>query len=160
MLGRHIEFKVLENRMQQMWAQKGIINIIDLGQEFFLVTFTSEEGQEFALMEGSWSWMIYDHYLTVRDWRDNFCLARDAIEELAIWVRIYGLPIEYYDNSVLSYIVDQIGKTVKVDKNTLTRAKIKYVRLCIQVNLMKLLLAMLSIKGHHYKDTVTCLIKT
>lgn len=52
---------------------------------------------------------------------------------------------------MLSYIGYHIGKTVKVDKNTISREIGKYVRLCIQVNLMKPLLAKFSIKGRHYK---------
>lgn len=64
MLERRIAYKVLENRVHQMWARRGILNIVDLGHEYYLVTFTSKEDQAFALMEGSW--LIYDHYLTVR----------------------------------------------------------------------------------------------
>lgn len=91
MLGRHIGYKALENRLHQMWDMRGIINIVDLGQDFFLVTFTSEEDQEFAILEGPW--MIYDHYLTVRVRSTNFYPKGDVIKNLAIWVRIAGLPI-------------------------------------------------------------------
>lgn len=93
--------------------------------------------------------MICNHSLTVRAWSVNFCPAGYAIEELVVWVRIPGLPIEYYDNRVILYIGDRIGKTCKVDKNTLSMGKGKYARLCIQVNLIKPLLVMLSIKGRH-----------
>lgn len=82
MLERRIRFKDLETRLQQLWMRKGIIHIVDLGQDFFLVTFTCEEDQDFALLEGPW--MIYDHYLTAREWGPNFYHARDAIEELAV----------------------------------------------------------------------------
>jgi hypothetical protein len=40
-----------------------------------------------------------------------------------VWVRISGLPIEYYDAKILHYIGNRIGKTVKVDKNTLSSKK-------------------------------------
>ncbi|KAI5435238.1 hypothetical protein KIW84_021886 [Lathyrus oleraceus] len=65
----------------------------------------------------------------VRAWSANFCYAGGVIEELAIWVIISGLPIKYYDNRVLSYIGYHIGKTVKVDKNTISREIGKYARL-------------------------------
>lgn len=42
MLGKRIGYKALEAKLQQLWARKGIINIVDLGQDFFLVTFTCE----------------------------------------------------------------------------------------------------------------------
>ncbi|KAI5404273.1 hypothetical protein KIW84_051431 [Lathyrus oleraceus] len=62
MLGRSIRFRALENKLQLLWAKRGVLNIIDLGQEFHLVTFTIPEDQSDALLEGPW--MIYDHYLT------------------------------------------------------------------------------------------------
>lgn len=41
-----------------MWARRGDLSIVDLGQEYYLVTFGSEEDHDFALMEGPW--LIYD----------------------------------------------------------------------------------------------------
>lgn len=66
------------------------------------------------------------------------------------WVRIYDLPIEYYDARMMTFIGNRIGKMVKVDKNTLMQEHGKYDRLCVEVNLTKLLLAMFTIKGRKY----------
>lgn len=49
LLGCKIGFKVLETRLKQLWVRKGIIQIIDLSNDFFLVTFSSSEDHEFAL---------------------------------------------------------------------------------------------------------------
>lgn len=146
-LGRRICYKALENHLRHMWARRGVLNIIDLYQEYYLVTFRSQEGHYFALMEGPW--LIYD--LTIREWSPNFCPSSDAVEKLAVWVRISGLPIKYYDINFLTFIENMIEKTIKVDKNTLSREKGKCARLCIRVDLTKLLLAMFSNKGRHYK---------
>lgn len=59
LLGRKIGFKALETRLNQMWVRKGIINIIDLGYDFFLVTFSNLEDRDHALLDGPW--LIYDH---------------------------------------------------------------------------------------------------
>lgn len=66
--------------------------------------------------------------------------------EVTVWVRILGLPIEDYDDQVLTFIGNRIGKMVKVDKNMLTMRMGKYARLCVQLDLTKLLVAMFSIK--------------
>lgn len=52
LLGQKIGFKALENRLNQLWVRKGVINIIDLGNEFFLVTFTNDEDRTHALTDG------------------------------------------------------------------------------------------------------------
>jgi hypothetical protein len=95
-------------------------------------------------------WFIYDHYLTVQEWKPNFNPISDTIKEVAVWMRISGLPIEYYDSQILSFIGNNVGKTVKVDKNTLAQERGKYARLCVQVDLTKPLLAMFTLKGRKY----------
>jgi hypothetical protein len=148
LLGRRIGYKALETRLKQMWVKKGIINIIDLGNDYYLVTFTHDFDHGTALMNGPW--FIYDHYLTVKEWSPDFHPQSDTIKKVAVWVRISGLPIEYYDSRVLKHIGNKIGSTVKVDKNTLMQERGKYARICVEVDLSKSLLAMFMIKGRKY----------
>ncbi|XP_058753900.1 uncharacterized protein LOC131627062 [Vicia villosa] len=121
LLGRKIGYKALENRLRQMWVKKGVISIIDLSNDYYLVAFSHEDDKRVAMGEGPW--FIYDHYLTVKDWGPNFHPEKDAIEEVAVWIRNAGLPIEYYDTSVLTFIGNRLGKAVKVDKNTVKQER-------------------------------------
>lgn len=68
-----------------------------------------------------------------------------------MWLRITGLPIEYYSQSILKIIDDRIGETMKMDKTTTEGERGKYARVYVKVNLSKPLLAMFSIKGRLYK---------
>ncbi|KAK2359196.1 zinc ion binding / nucleic acid binding protein [Trifolium repens] len=149
LMGRRIGYKALETRLKQIWVRKGVISIIDLGYEYFLVYFTNEEDYTKALEDGPW--LIYDHYLIAREWTPNFHPSNAKIEKAAVWVRISGLPIEYYDAKVLHYIGNRIGQTVKVDRNTLLQERGKYARVCVEVDLNKPLLAMFELKDEIYK---------
>jgi hypothetical protein len=149
LLWRRIGYKALETRLKQMWVRNGIINMVDVGNDFFLVTFTSSEDHYRALIDGPW--MIYDNYLVVREWNPNFHPFGEVIEKVAVWVRFSGLPIEYYDTKMLTFIGNRIGRTVKVDRTTQTQARGKYARLCVEVDLTKPLLAMFQIKDRYYK---------
>lgn len=75
-----------------------MLSIIQLGQDYCLVTFLSEKDHQTTPMGGLW--LIYDHYLTMREWSPNFCPSNDVVEQLAMWVRVFGLPIDYYDQKV------------------------------------------------------------
>lgn len=52
LLGKQVGFKILEHRLQQLWARMGVINLIDLGNEFFMVNFISQIDKDHALNEG------------------------------------------------------------------------------------------------------------
>ncbi|XP_058776009.1 uncharacterized protein LOC131650313 [Vicia villosa] len=149
LLGRKIGYKALESRLNQMWVKRWVISIIDWSNDYYLVAFSHDDDKKAALANGPW--FIYDHYLTVKDWRPNFQSESDTIDEVAVWVRISGLPIEYYDPRALSEFGNKIGRTIKVDKTTIKQERGKYARVCVAVNLAKPLLAMFRIEGSSYK---------
>ena len=55
----------------------------------------------------------------MKEWNPEFYPGSDTIENMAVWVRIFGIPIKYYDARVLKFIGNIIDKMVEVDKNTL-----------------------------------------
>lgn len=122
--------------------------MVDLGNDYFLVSFSSTEDLSAVLTEGPW--LIYDHYLIVREWTPNFDPMSASINKVAVWVRFSGLPLEYYDSKVLTFIGNRIGRTVRVDQNTLYLERGKYARLCVEVDLTKPLLAMFELQGRFY----------
>lgn len=79
-----------------------MINIIDLSNDYYLVNFSYDDDHNPVLANEHW--FIYDHYLTLKEWSPDFHPASIPIENLAVWVRILGLPIEYYDTKILSFI--------------------------------------------------------
>lgn len=46
LLGRKIGYKALELRLKQMWVRNGVINIIDIGNDYFLVPFSHEDDKK------------------------------------------------------------------------------------------------------------------
>lgn len=87
----------------------------------------------------------------MKAWTSEFHPESHTIINVAVWIIIYGLPIEYYDAKVLHAIGDRVGRTIKVDKNTIQRERGKYTRLCVEVNISKPLLAMFTIRENSYK---------
>lgn len=62
MLGRCVNFWVLEAKLQRSWTKGGSIN--DKSDNFYLVKFAIEEDYNLALFEGPR--MVADHYLIVQ----------------------------------------------------------------------------------------------
>ena len=62
------------------------------------------------------------------------------IEKVMVWVMLSGLLIKFYDNKFLIFLGNIIGNTLKVDAMTSKQVRGKYVRICIEVYLSKVLL--------------------
>lgn len=63
-------------------GQNGALNIVDLGQEYSLVTFTSEYDQHAVLINNPW--LINDQYSSVNEWSANLCTTGDVIEQIVV----------------------------------------------------------------------------
>ncbi|RYR76834.1 hypothetical protein Ahy_A01g001365 [Arachis hypogaea] len=145
LLGRRIGYGVLKKRLESMWIKEGMLTLIDVGNEFFLVRFTELEDYNWALKGGPW--LIFDHYLAVQRWRPDFNPSVEQLTKIAAWVRIPDLPIEYYDKYVMRTIGNVIGKTLKIDYNTAGQARGKFARICVELDLAKPLRPKFKIKG-------------
>ncbi|KAI9113143.1 hypothetical protein K1719_015668 [Acacia pycnantha] len=79
LLGRSIGYKLLLSILQSMWAKKGVLSLINIGNGFFVVKFTNKDDCLQALTGGPW--MVFDHYLTVRPWEPLFHSKRATINK-------------------------------------------------------------------------------
>lgn len=54
------------------------------------------------------------------------------VSSVAVWVRLPELPIEYYDNEVVTKIGSAIGPMLRIDSNTAIEARGRFVRICLR----------------------------
>ncbi|KAK4255547.1 hypothetical protein QN277_008534 [Acacia crassicarpa] len=148
LLGRNIGYKNLLAILQTLWAKRGVINLINVGNGFFVVKLTNKEDYMNALTGGPW--MLFDHYLTVRPWEPFFNPWRAKIDKVAVWVRMPRLALEYYDKEALTWIGNRIGETLKIDFNTSCQLRGHYARICVLVDLSKQLMPGFTLDGEDY----------
>ena len=71
--------------------------------------------------------------------------SRATLESVAVWVRLPGLPVEYYDLTILKEIAAKIGPVLRINAHTAAERHGRYARVCVQLNLDKPLLRRLRI---------------
>ncbi|CAN1181524.1 hypothetical protein LINPERHAP2_LOCUS35448 [Linum perenne] len=129
----------MSRKLPQLWAKKGSISVSDVGFGFYIVRFETVADFDRAMFGGPW--MINDHYVVIQEWRPYFRPEETFLSTLRVWVRLPGLPFEYFDNSVLKIIGDRIGRTVRIDHTTLEGSRGNFARICVEVDLSKPLLS-------------------
>ncbi|KAJ1434566.1 hypothetical protein SESBI_05434 [Sesbania bispinosa] len=134
------------------------MEIIDLDNEYFVVRFEDLDDLQHVFDDGPW--MLGDHYIVIQRRQLGFVPYEDDLRRVAVWVRVPGLPIEFYDKRVLWSIGNALGKTVKIDVNTLQERgnvhgdfiidREKFARICIEVDLNRILISKFSSEGRIY----------
>ncbi|CAN1338792.1 hypothetical protein LINPERPRIM_LOCUS38223, partial [Linum perenne] len=138
-LDRCFPFSFMSRKLPQLWSKKGNIEVSDVGFGFYIVRFETVADHERALFGGPW--MINDHYVVIQEWRPYFRPEETVLSTLCVWVRLPGLPFEYFDRSILKIIGDRIGRTVRIDHTTLEGSRGNFARICVEVDLSKPLLS-------------------
>ncbi|CAN1154598.1 hypothetical protein LINPERHAP2_LOCUS20104 [Linum perenne] len=136
-LKKSFSFLTMKRRLEILWARSGTIQMCDLANNFFLVSFSEAIDYKRAGFDGPWK--IYDYYITVAQWTPAFNEEK-PIQKILTWVRLPRLPIHYFNRVAVSRIGNFIGRTVRLDLATAEGARARYARVCVEVDLSKLLL--------------------
>ncbi|KAE8701043.1 hypothetical protein F3Y22_tig00110548pilonHSYRG00029 [Hibiscus syriacus] len=148
LLGKSIGFRALDERIKRMWMPKVDYELIDVGDGYFLIKFSSLDDLCFALEEGPW--IIYGHYLTVRKWFAEFYPSSTSIDSTVVWVRFPKLLVHYYNERMLFAMGNTLGRALKVDPNTSYASKGIFTSVCIEIDFGKALVPNIEIEERWY----------
>lgn len=107
----------------------------NIGNDYYVMRFTKDEDYETTLFGGPW--LVSNHYLTIQKWHPTFDAKAKLINNVAVWVRIPQLPIQFFNKKFLAKVGNCLGKTLRMDKNTLVATRRKYAHILIEVDLSK-----------------------
>ncbi|KAL4366250.1 hypothetical protein GQ457_05G014610 [Hibiscus cannabinus] len=89
LLGRTIGYKTLEARIHARWNRSSLRGLRQ-----------------------------YVCYLTMQPWSRSFTALEKHHSHVIVWIRLMGLPYQYYTKVIFQYITSFIGRVVKIDYNT------------------------------------------
>ena len=148
LMGKPLNYHFLRERLLQRWKLKGPMTLIDLENNFFIVKFLLDEDMEYVLTGGPWQ--IVGQYVTTQRWKPGFDPNKEKIMHMTAWVRINGLNVEFFRFDVLEKIGNLIGHTVKVDSHTMSQARGKFARICVELDISKPLTPFIIVEGRTY----------
>ncbi|VVA23699.1 PREDICTED: reverse mRNAase [Prunus dulcis] len=120
LMGRPLAYTFLRSRLLQRWALKGPMSLIDLENNYFIVKFLYEEDMRYVLTGGPWQ--IAGQYIVAQKWKPGFNAKEEKITHMTAWV----------------------------DDHTLSQARGKFARICVELDLAKPLTPFIEIEGRTY----------
>lgn len=133
--GRSIGFNYIQTKLNALWKPTGRMDVIILGKEFFLTRFSCKEDHDVVLKKGPW--FIGEQFLSIKPWEPNFKPSMTNVSSIVVWIRLNELPIEYYKVEVLKQIGNSVGKVLRINTHTAAKARDRFARLCVQVDIDK-----------------------
>ncbi|KAK5774661.1 hypothetical protein PVK06_042517 [Gossypium arboreum] len=138
-LGRNIGISTLQNKLYGIWRPSKPFQLMNIENGYFLAKFQNSIDYDKVLSQGPW--VIFDYYLTVQPWSIDFNSNLHYPNLIQTWIRFPRPPSHLYKRQILMEIGSLIGKITKLDINTDSRARGRYARIVVFVNLGKPLIS-------------------
>ncbi|GLJ46396.1 hypothetical protein SUGI_0977840 [Cryptomeria japonica] len=102
-----------------------------LPKNFFVAIFKDEAERDKTL--GLENWFLDNHPLYLQPWTPNFDPTPLAIYDKPVWIRLYSLPIEYWNESCLEKIGKTLGSLLEFDEDIIENDLYTYAKMKIVV---------------------------
>ncbi|KAK8993152.1 hypothetical protein V6N11_033256 [Hibiscus sabdariffa] len=132
LLGRRIGYTTLHTKILDLWKPQQSIRLMDIENDYFLVTFKLCSDYLKALSEGPWT--IFGHYLTVQQWSPDFSTITPYPTRVMVWIRLPGLPVPLYKKSIIEAIGESIGPMIKLDYQKEWGRRGRFARMAITIS--------------------------
>ena len=109
-------FPTVKYFVNRMWKNYGLEDVMVNNEGFFFFKFSNEQGLQEVMENGPW--LINDLPLFVMRWKPGLILSKPQISSVPVWVKIYNVPLEYWNNEGVALIANELGKPIVMDKMT------------------------------------------
>ncbi|XP_057860936.2 uncharacterized protein LOC131069494 [Cryptomeria japonica] len=106
------------------------IKLKTLPNGFFLV-ITEDDKDKQGILNNE-PFFMGGRGLYVRDWEPNFNPVLAPIEEVPVWLTLYNLPKEYWNEEFFQTLGNKLGFYIKVDEAIESKDFSMYARICIR----------------------------
>ena len=131
-VGPRPAFPMVSSITKKLWSKDGLQEVIaqDNGFIFFLL---SAEGLNTTLERGPW--FIVGRFLVLKKWERNLNLSAEAsVSKIPVWALLYNVLVELWIPKGLIYVTSALGKPLFADSTTLSRRRLSYVRVCVEID--------------------------
>eukprot|EP00253_Pinus_taeda_P006832 PITA_06832 len=124
--------KALQLWIKYHWKPKGSIDLHLRSNGFFTVVFTNIEDKDRIFEGGTYFYAAGDLYMQA--WKMNFVPEQDTSTSVPVWVRLYSLPLDYWQTELLAAIGNKLGHFVKASEATRRAKYTSYARICVEMD--------------------------
>eukprot|EP00253_Pinus_taeda_P017393 PITA_17393 len=125
--------KALRSWINTKWNPKGHITLHLGSKGFFTAVFNCLEYRNKILDGGPY--FFNSAGLFLRAWVERFNPDKEDLSYAPVWIRLYSLPWEYWEESSLQEIGNTLGEFVKVAEDTKLCTYTSYARISVYMDL-------------------------
>ncbi|GAV92790.1 DUF4283 domain-containing protein, partial [Cephalotus follicularis] len=131
LVGKKLPGRQVREILEMKLGKVGNISFHTTGNGVFLVKFDSVQARDWVIDNGPWD--VWGYHLVIRKWSRYMPLVLEECKTIPVWVKLFGVPVQYWTKLGLSHIVSVIGKPLYMDVNTTKKHTLSFSRICIEM---------------------------
>ena len=131
-VGKKLPFKVVDSIAHKIWGRYGLCEVMSSDNGFFFFKFQNFQDACIVMERGPWH--MANRPLVLKHWQPSLPLAREDVNKVPVWVRLYNVPFEYWTSKGLSFVASAVGCPLHADHITLSRTRLSYARVCVEID--------------------------
>ena len=129
-LGRRPSFSFVKASLLKQWKIQGNVEVIQMLQGGYAFRFSEVRDRD-SILEGD-SYFVGGQPLFLRAWDRNIHTGGIlGLKNIPLWVSFPGLPLHLWGEEALSTVSSVLGIPLYSDKNTATKSRLAFARVCI-----------------------------
>ncbi|KAF5182712.1 Rna exonuclease [Thalictrum thalictroides] len=129
-VGKRLPFPLVKSVLQKEWKLQNFEMVVD--EEMFYFKFTSDEDKMGVIEKGPI--FIAGRLFVLRLWSPEIEKGKKLISSVPIWVKFEGVPKRLWSSEGLGFLASLIGRLVCLDEVTEKKTRLKFARVCIEVD--------------------------
>jgi hypothetical protein len=122
---------VVRKFVSRKWVLSGQVTVAAMAKGALAFRFTCLEDLTKALCGGPW--LIGKSTLALKKWKPNMDLSGSFVESAPVWIKLPGLPMEFWNENIFRGIASILGDLLAIDSATAARSRLVHARLCVNV---------------------------
>ena len=135
LLGQYVGYQPSHFMLVDLMRSWGVRARYRVEEGWMIFQFDKEEDMEGVLRGGPY--FIYGKPLILKHIPDKFAFSRRDIATIPLWVRVLGLPKNFWTAEILSRVLSHVGKPLFMDSVTDSRKRGAYARVLVEVDFSK-----------------------
>lgn len=119
-----LNFHAVKAITTKLWSNYGLLEVLSIENRYYFFKFSNYEAAEKVLENGTWH--MSNRPLVLKKWMPNLTLFKEELQSIPLWIKLCGVPIEYWSSDGLSYIASAVGIPLYSNRNTALRKRIDY----------------------------------
>lgn len=108
----------MRNYAFNFWKNKGLREVLSTTTGFIFFLFDCVESSTNVVEDGPW--FFGGHFLVLKKWHNMMKLSKERLDRILIWIKLFNIRLEYWDDDGLSRIAS---------------ARISFAKTCMEIGL-------------------------